>query len=289
MENKEIESSFTIGETEYRFHKLTLRAYYELQEILKSLEDKEAEFRVVQCLTGCPISELKKITYPNWLSLWQETTTIIGSLVGNTNEIKPILEFKGVKYGFPTPESMTIGEFADLEILFAAEDFQSRLHEAAAILYRPILKQTGEIITIEEYDTEKCKERAQLFLDLPLSSIKSANSFFLRYAQLSLNSIAVSLSQMPEMQKMPQKDQEVLQNILLQESGGVLSIPFLEKTLSDFQKLRHLDYEVALTGLVGNQTKPKSRISKLKELIQERVKFLRQKRKAKKAKKQNDN
>jgi hypothetical protein len=94
---------------------------------------------------------------------------------------------------------------------------------------------------------------------------------------------------MPEMQKMPQKDQEVLQNILLQESGGVLSIPFLEKTLSDFQKLRHLDYEVALTGLVGNQTKPKSRISKLKELIQERVKFLRQKRKAKKAKKQNDN
>lgn len=289
MENIEIESSFTIGETEYKFHKLTLRAYYELQDILKSLDDKEAEFRVVQCLTGCPVSELKKITYPNWLSIWQETATIIGSLVGNTDEIKPILEFKGIKYGFPTPETMTIGEFADLEILFSADDFQTRLHEAAAILYRPILKQSGEIILIEEYDTEKCKERAQLFLDLPLASIKSANSFFLHYAQLSLNSIAESLSQMPEMKKMGQKDREALQNILLQESGGISSIPFLEKTLSDFQKLRHLDYEVALTGLAGSPTKPESKISKLKELIQERVNFLRLKRKAKKAKKQNDN
>jgi hypothetical protein len=179
---------------------------------------------------------------------------------------------------------MTIGEFADLEILFAADDFQNRLHEAAAILYRPIVKQSGEIITIEEYDTEKCRERAELFLDLPISAIRSANSFFLRYAHLSLNNIAASLSQMPETQRMHQKDLEELQSLLQQESGGISSIPFLEKTLSDFQKLRRLDYEVALTGLVGNQTKPKSKISKLKELIQEKANGIRLNRKAKKAK-----
>ena len=179
---------------------------------------------------------------------------------------------------------MTIGEFADLEILFAADDFPNRLHEAAAILYRPILKQSGNNITIEDYDTEKCKERAELFLDLPILAIRSANSFFLRYAHSSLNNIAESLSKMPEMQKISQKDREALQNILLQESGGISSIPFLEKTLSDFQKLRHLDYEVALTGLLGKQTKPKSKISKLKELIQEKALEIRLKRKAKKAK-----
>ena len=284
MENIEIESSFTIGETEYRFHQLTLKAYYELQEILKNVEDKEAEFRVVQCITGCPVSELKKITYSNWLLIWQETATIIGSLVGNTDEIKPILEFKGTKFGFPTPETMTIGEFADLEILFAADDFQNRLHEAAAILYRPIVKQTGEIVVVEEYDADKCKERAVAFLDLPLSSIKSANSFFLHYAHLSLNNIAVSLSQMPELKMMGQKDQEALQNILLQESGGTLSIPFLEKTLSDFQKLRHLNYEVALTGLAGKPTKSKSKISNFKELIKDKIIDLRVKRKAKRQK-----
>ena len=283
MENKE-EQSFTIGKSKYKFKQLTLKAYYELQDILKKLEDKEAEFKVVQCLTGCPIAELKKLTYTNWIIIWEETSIIINSLVGDTGEIKPILEFKGTKFGFPTPESMTIGEFADLEILFSADDFQTRLHEVAAILYRPILKQSGEVITIEEYDADKCRERAQLFLDLPISAIRSANSFFLHYAHLSLNNIAESLSKMPEMQKMSQKDQEALQNILLQESGGILSIPFLEKTLSDFQKLRHLNYEVALTGLVGNQTKPKSKISKLKELIQEKALEIRLKRKAKKAK-----
>jgi hypothetical protein len=255
-----------------------------LQKILNQVNDKEAEFKVVECLTGCPIPELKKLTYTNWLIIWEETQIIINSLVGNTEEIKPILEFKGAKYGFPTPESMTIGEFADLEILFSAEDFQSRLHEAAAILYRPVIKQSGEIITIEEYDVDKCKERAEEFLDLPLSSIRSANSFFLRYAQLSLNNIAESLSQMPEISTMDLKDLEVLQNILQQESGGISSIPFLEKTLSNFQKLRHLDYEVALTGLAGNQVKPKSKISRLKELIQEKAKEIKLKRKAKKAK-----
>jgi hypothetical protein len=89
---------------------------------------------------------------------------------------------------------------------------------------------------------------------------------------------------MPETAKMNQKDLEQLQSILQQESGGISSIPFLEKTLSDFQKLRHLDYEVALTGYLGNLTKPKSKISKLKELIQDKAKEIKLKRKAKKAK-----
>lgn len=281
---KETTPSFTIGKTTYKFQEVTMRIYYRLQEILKTIDDKDAEFKVVECLTGCPVSELKKLTYTNWLIIWEETQFLINSLAGTTEEIRPIYEFNKVKYGFPTPESMTIGEFADLEVLFTADDFQNRLHEAAAILYRPILKQSGNNITIEEYDTEKCKERAELFLDLPILAIRSANSFFLRYAHSSLNNIAESLSKMPEMQKISQKDREALQNILLQESGGISSIPFLEKTLSDFQKLRHLDYEVALTGLVGNQTKSKSKISKLKELIQEKALEIRLKRKAKKAK-----
>jgi hypothetical protein len=205
-------------------------------------------------------------------------------LIGDTEEIRPILEFKKVKYGFPTPESMTIGEFADLEILFSADDFQTRLHEAASILYRPILKQSGETIVIEEYDAEKCKERAEVFLDLPISAIRSANSFFLHYAHLSLNNIAESLSQMPEIQRMNQQDREQLQSILQQESGGILSIPFLEKTLSDFQKLRHLDYEVALTGSVGKPIKTKSKISRFKDLIMDKALEINLKRKAKKAK-----
>jgi hypothetical protein len=281
---KETMPSFTIGKTKYQFQEVTMKTYYKLQEILKELNGKDSEFRVVECLTGCPLSELKKLTYTNWIIIWEETQYLINSLAGTTEEIRPIYEFNKVKYGFPTPETMTIGEFADLEVLFAAEDFPNRLHEAAAILYRPILKQSGNNITIEEYDAEKCRERAELFLDLPISAIRSANSFFLRYAHSSLNNIAESLSKMPETAKMNQKDLEELQNILQQESGGISSIPFLEKTLSDFQKLRHLDYEVALTGLAGNQTKPKSKISKLKELIQGKALEIRLKRKAKKAK-----
>lgn len=281
---KETMPSFTIGKTKYKFQEVTVKTYYKLQEILKTINDKNAEFKVVECLTGCPQSELKKLTYTNWLIIWEETQFLINSLAGGTEEIRPIFEFNKVKYGFPTPESMTIGEFADLEILFSADDFQNRLHEAASILYRPILKQSGETIVIEEYDADKCKERAELFLDLPISAIRSANSFFLRYAHSSLNNIAESLNKMPEMERMNQQDREQLQNILQQESGGILSIPFLEKTLSDFQKLRHLDYEVALTGLVGKPTKTKSKISRLKELIKDKALEFRLKRKAKKAK-----
>jgi hypothetical protein len=44
---------------------------------------------------------------------------------------------------------------------------------------------------------------------------------------------------------------------------------------------------VALTGYLGNLTKPKSKISKLKELIQDKVKEIKLKKKA--LKKQNDN
>ena len=258
--------SFKIQDQTFFFEDITIRRYYELQAVLAT-EDKSKEFQIVEVLTNCPTEMLKKLKFQDWLLVWEEALLNIDSLKGNTDVIQPILEFNGVKYGLPKIEELTVGEFADLEVFFTSKDSQSRMHEAAAILYRPILKQTGDLLTLEEYNTTATAERAQEFLDLPVSAIRSANAFFLQSAHSSLRNTLDYLSKSERMTWMSQDDRDRLQSLTRLDLGGDSLIPFLEMTLSEMQKQRSSKFAKLSTGLPTGKTKLQNAISKFKNKL----------------------
>lgn len=246
--------TFKIGLSKYEFKEITLKNYYVLQDLLANPEDG-SEYKIVECLSGCPVETLKKIKYKDWLMVWEEAQLQITSLVGNTTSINPIIEFQGVKYGLPNVDDMTLGEFADLDLIIGDKNAEKRLEDIAAIVYRPILEQKGNVLKLEPYDTDGYKYRKEIFIDLPVSAVKSANSFFLQYANLSLKNTVDSLLKMPEMMELPEADRATLQSLAQVDLGGNSSIDWLEKILYDFQKLRAYNSAPHLTGLPGKKTK----------------------------------
>lgn len=247
-------TSFIILNQEYFFTDITLRRYYELQKILLNPVEG-SEFAIVSALTDCPIDILMKLKYSVWLEIWEEAQLHIMSIADTkTENVKPIIELQGVKYGLSDINDITLGEFIDLDLLLQGTNSDSKLNEIAAIIYRPIVKQTKNSIKVEPYDADVAKERAEIFMDLPIDCIRSANSFFLQSANSSLKSTVEFLTQLPQMKTMPQEDQEALQNLAQQGFGGIQSTPLLEKILLDLHKLPSYQSGKRLTGLRGKKT-----------------------------------
>lgn len=252
-------AKFRIGKKDYQFKEIDLKTYYRLQEIVNS-PTKGTEYEIVEAVTDCPVKELKRLKYQDWILVFDECNLHITDLQGTTDSIHPVIEFKGVKYALPKVEDITVGEFADLDTILTSPGSEKRLAEIAAILYRPVIKQTRWSMKIAEYDEEGYQERLALFQELPLKSIKSANSFFLQSANLSLKNTVESLLKLPEMEMLDLPGQELVKQFLQPDPGGEYSISWLERILSDFKELRRLRLEKLSTGWRGSVTKLKNKI-----------------------------
>jgi hypothetical protein len=247
--------TFKINKEEYSFKDVTLRTYYELRAILAKEETKTSEFEIVECLTGCPIKTLKQLTYSDWLMVWEEANVQIGKLSGDADAIRPIIELNGIKFGLPAVQDLTVGEFADLDVILASGKADERLADIAAVLYRPVIKQKGEKIVLEPYDTDGFEERKELFLDMPITCVRSANAFFLQSATSLLRNTADSLLKEKKKTGIPQDVLEGLQSIIQQDLGGDLSISLQEQMLLDLKKHPSSRFAQLSTGLPGKKTK----------------------------------
>lgn len=247
-------AQFRVGGETYEFKEISIRKFYELQDLVK-VQEQGTEYKIVECLTDCPVDVLLKMKYQDWLIIWDEAQLQIIAMSAKTQDIKPNIEFNGIEYSLPQVEDITVGEFADLDVLISSGDINNKLVEIAAILYRPVTSKENGVYILQEYDTAGYKSRCELFKDLPLSAIKSANSFFLQYASSSLKSTVESLMEMEEMKMLPEKDQEALRGLAQLDLGGGSSIPWLEKTLLEFKKLKSFKSEQLSTGLLGKKMK----------------------------------
>ena len=247
--------TFTINKETYSFQDVTLRTYYKLKEILAKEETKVSEFEVVECLTNCPAKMLKQLPYSDWLLVWEEANLHIGKLDGDTNAIRPIIELRGIKYGLPAVADLTVGEFADLDIILTSGNADDKLADIAAVLYRPVLKQRGDKIILEPYDTDGFEERKELFLDLPITCVRSANAFFLQSANSLLKSTADSLLKKEKKRGIPQDVLDKLQNLMQQDPGGDYSISLQEEILLNLRKHPSSRFARLSTGLRGRGTK----------------------------------
>lgn len=250
-----MKATFRINKEEYTFQDVTLRTYYRLREILAKGESKTSEFEVVECLTNCPPDLLKKLPFSDWLLVWEEANIQIGQLTGDADSIRPIVEFNGVKYGLPAVEDLTIGEFADLDVIMTSAKADDKLADIAAVLYRPVLKHRGAKIVLEPYDTDGFESRKELFMDMPITAIRSANAFFLQSANSLLKNTADSLLRKEKKRGTSQDVLDKLQSLMQQDPGGDLSISLQEEILLNLREHPSSRFARLSTGLRGRGTK----------------------------------
>lgn len=247
--------TFKINGESYFFQDVTLRTYYKLKEILAKGETKTSEFEVVECLTGCPVKTLKQLPFSDWLLVWEEANLHIGKLDGDANAIRPIIELNGIKFGLPAVQDLTVGEFADLDIIMTSGNVDEKLADIAAVLYRPVIKQKGDKLILEPYDTDGFEERKALFMELPITCIRSANAFFLQSANSLLKNTADSLLKKEMKRGMPPEVLDKLQNLMQQDLGGEYSISLQEKILLNLKEHPSSRFARLSTGLRGRGTK----------------------------------
>ena len=94
------------------------------------------------------------------------------------SELKRIIEVEGKEYGFhPDLDSITLGEYADLETMIK-NGIEDNMPEVMAILYRPVsMKGKNGVYTIEAYDGN-ISIRAEEMKKMSAEQVQSALRFF---------------------------------------------------------------------------------------------------------------
>ena len=155
---------------------ITLEQYQRFALINTEEQDKEFfMFKTIEIFCGVDIALVSKMRLKDAESISNEVLDVLQQNVPFTNKF----ELDGVKYGFiPDLQAISLGEFIDLEEgLSKDKDF----HKAASVMFRPIVKEFGELYTIEGY--EASTEAHHIMKGAPVGIISAAIVFFYNIAK----------------------------------------------------------------------------------------------------------
>jgi hypothetical protein len=262
MTNKQ----FKIGKKTYKFKELTIQDYYDIQ-LLAVTDDSDSGFEVISKISGCPVNLLKGLSREDWLEVWIDSQNFIkDSMQEVKGKAEPVVRVNDRLYGLINLDKMTIGEFSDIDIITNSSNFEGKLHEAVAVLYRPLDKVMGIPYKLAEYDPDDFAQRAEEFKQFPLSQARISLGFFLTSVSTSLKATADSLvNQMKEAKWDPEKISE-MERILnaLPGIGTPLSTLSQGKIHLESTKPQSSIFGRLLTGWLGRQTKSENKNSKTK-------------------------
>ena len=154
---------------------ITLEQYQRFALINTEEQDKEFfMFKTIEIFCGVDIALVSKMRLSDAESISNEVLGVLQQNVPFTNKF----ELDGVKYGFiPDLQAISLGEFIDLEEgLSKDKDF----HKAASVMFRPIVKEFGELYTIDGY--EASTEMHHVMKQAPVGVISAAIVFFYNIA-----------------------------------------------------------------------------------------------------------
>ena len=155
---------------------ITLEQYQRFALINTEEQDKEFfMFKTIEIFCGVDIALVSKMRLKDAESISNEVLEVLQQNVPFTNKF----ELDGVKYGFiPDLQAISLGEFIDLEEgLSKDKDF----HKAASVMFRPIVKEFGELYTIDGY--EASTEMHHIMKQAPVGIISAAIVFFYNIAK----------------------------------------------------------------------------------------------------------
>ena len=155
---------------------ITLEQYQRFALINTEEQDKEFfMFKTIEIFCGVDIALVSKMRLKDAESISNEVLEVLQQNVPFTNKF----ELEGIKYGFiPDLQAISLGEFIDLEEgLSKDKDF----HKAASVMFRPIVKEFGELYTIDGYEANT--EMHHVMKQAPVGIISAAIVFFYNIAK----------------------------------------------------------------------------------------------------------
>ena len=188
---------------------VTLDKWLKLVKLKKLSKAKEAK-ETISVLSDIPKSLIDKLALKDIVVLMSKLSKMQED---ENNTLKNIINIEGRKYGFhPDLDSITLGEYADLETLLK-NGVENNLPELMAILYRPIIEESSTgVYTIDAYDGN-ISIRAEEMKKMSAEQVQSALVFFYLLGKELLMTLPFVLTQ--QQKEMTQ----LLQQINLQKSG----------------------------------------------------------------------
>ena len=152
-------------------------------------------------------------------------------------KLKPIFKLGNTNFGFiPNLDDITLGEFSDLDNYFGKWD---KMHNAMAVLYRPITDKSGDKYLIQDYNGSITY--CDVMKQMPLDVVLGAMVFFYNLSNELLISSLNYLEMNPQVQAMIDKH-----NSDLSGDGIHLSMLLLKEMLEDLMKYRNYSSQLHL-------------------------------------------
>jgi len=149
---------------------ITLEQYQHFLTI-KGDDDTRAK-KMLEVFCGLTSPQVAALKYNHI----EYVTNIINEMFAEKPELTMRWSYKGVEYGFiPNLEDISLGEYSDLDNLM--QDWQT-MHEAMAVLFRPIEHKYKLMYSLEPY--ESSAKYAEVMRQLPMNVCFGAVLFMYR-------------------------------------------------------------------------------------------------------------
>jgi hypothetical protein len=203
---------------------IKLAQYQKFLSIAKDNEESEfLQQKMVQIFCGIDLKDVAQIRYKDVA----EITANINNLFTKENKLIQRFKMGGVEFGFiPNLDEMSTGEYMDLDNYIT--DWNT-MHNAMAVLYRPITNKVGDKYRIEEY--KGSITYADVMRHAPLDVVLGAMVFFYNLGNDLLKSTINYLETNTEVQNILNKHN--LENV---GDGIQVSMLLLKETLEDLMK-----------------------------------------------------
>lgn len=203
---------------------IKLAQYQKFLSIAKDNEESEfLQQKMVQLFCGIDLKDVAQIRYKDVA----EITANINNLFTKENQFIQRFKMGGVEFGFiPNLDEMSTGEYMDLDTYITDWD---TMHNAMAVLYRPITNKLGNKYQIEEY--KGSVTYADVMRHAPLDVVLGAMVFFYTLGNDLLKSTINYLETNQEVQNILNKHNS--QNAM---DGIQVSMLLVKEMLEDLTK-----------------------------------------------------
>jgi hypothetical protein len=211
-------------------NEITLEQYQRFVSIMEN--NPESDFvqqKMIEIFCNVPLKLVPTIP----LKEVNEIIALLNEMFNAEYKLKPIFKLGNTNFGFiPNLDEISLGEFSDLDAYFGKWD---KMHNAMAVLYRPIVEKYKDKYNIEDYNGSITY--CDVMKQMPMDVVMGAMVFFYN---LSSELIISSLNYL---EKNPQVQAMIDKHNLEQNGDGIhLSMLYLKEMLEDLMKFPNYDY-----------------------------------------------
>lgn len=186
---------------------LTIRQYQKIQQLQLFKKDTKPS-QLLSIYLDIEESEIKNASKKDIEFIEKYVFTRLTKNV--EKQIVFTFEQDGITYGFENDwKKLAFGAWQDIEFL-CADDITKNIHRLLAILYRPVIEEKGKKYKIQPYDSDTTEERAEKFLDLPITIWFGCAQLFFYIGREYTTNIKNTLEYQMKIYRMMDKGKKIL-------------------------------------------------------------------------------